>query len=327
MLTEHKKETTIMDVEKSKWMADITECLRSYDVLHLWRDAEDVLRREVVRGFVKKVSLNISSSSNQLANGILPTQTIHAGALSGPHSPIVPHTPLPTFSNVPNSALPPRTPYTPFTAFPLRQNGHIPITHSGSPYVHILNSNDDPLANLYSQILRFVERDLINIIRVVEKIALDPLSNKPKQALELKDVSASNGVLNDGFQITANVIWEEIGRAIMDELGNGIFASGRPDEFRKVSIRFPCEDSEIDTIPQNYELSQAFLRSLEYLCPSIAGVEALRTHSLYIAFENRWQLSVYFQLRWKEIVAKLDEVLGSQKLGLIPVKGTLLFIY
>jgi conserved oligomeric Golgi complex subunit 2 len=36
-------------------MLDISECLKTYDVLGLWRDAEDVVRREVVRGFVKKV--------------------------------------------------------------------------------------------------------------------------------------------------------------------------------------------------------------------------------------------------------------------------------
>lgn len=33
----------------------MTECLRTYDILGLWPDAEDVLRREVVRDFVKKV--------------------------------------------------------------------------------------------------------------------------------------------------------------------------------------------------------------------------------------------------------------------------------
>lgn len=39
-------------------MADLTECLRTYDMLGLWRDAEDVVRREVVRDFVKKVRLS-----------------------------------------------------------------------------------------------------------------------------------------------------------------------------------------------------------------------------------------------------------------------------
>ena len=31
-------------------------------------------------------------------------------------------------------------------------------------------------------------------------------------------------------------------------------------------------------------------------------------------FERRWQLPVYFQLRWKEIVTKLEENLSVTKL-------------
>ena len=45
-----------------------------------------------------------------------------------------------------------------------------------------------------------------------------------------------------GFEIMANVVWSEIGRALMDELGGVIFAAGKPDEFRKVGVgppRFP----------------------------------------------------------------------------------------
>lgn len=45
-----------LDVDRTKLMGDVTECLKTYDVLGLWRDAEDVLRREVVESFVKKVS-------------------------------------------------------------------------------------------------------------------------------------------------------------------------------------------------------------------------------------------------------------------------------
>ena len=53
------------EIEKSKLYADITECLRTYDVLGLWRDAEDVLRREVVREFVKKVKVSFSRIPGQ----------------------------------------------------------------------------------------------------------------------------------------------------------------------------------------------------------------------------------------------------------------------
>jgi hypothetical protein len=37
-----------------------------------------------------------------------------------------------------------------------------------------------------------------------------------------------------GFEIFANVVWTELARALTDELGNTLFAAGRPDEFRRV---------------------------------------------------------------------------------------------
>jgi conserved oligomeric Golgi complex subunit 2 len=46
----------LADIDRAKRLADLTECLRTYDMLQLWRDAEDVLRRDVLREFVKKVN-------------------------------------------------------------------------------------------------------------------------------------------------------------------------------------------------------------------------------------------------------------------------------
>jgi conserved oligomeric Golgi complex subunit 2 len=39
----------------------------------------------------------------------------------------------------------------------------------------------------------------------------------------------------EGFDFIGRVIWAEVGRAIMEELGALIFAVGRPDEFHKVA--------------------------------------------------------------------------------------------
>lgn len=37
-----------------------------------------------------------------------------------------------------------------------------------------------------------------------------------------------------GFEIMSNVVWAEIGRALMDQLGALIFAAGKPAEFKAV---------------------------------------------------------------------------------------------
>ncbi len=40
----------------------------------------------------------------------------------------------------------------------------------------------------------------------------------------------------------------------------------------------------------------------------------MATHPTFLAFERRWQLPVYYQLRWKDIVACLEDSLSANKL-------------
>ncbi|KAH9858848.1 COG complex component [Lenzites betulinus] len=275
------KTSRISETEKSKLYADATECLRTYDMLGLWRDAEDVIRREVLRDFIKK--------------------TLYPGALSAPRSPIVPHTPFapsgrPHSPGPPQTAsLPPRTPYTPFTAFASKQNPfEVALRADGSATAGslastaILDETDDPLAALYNTILRYVDRDVRRLMEIAEAVCVKSGSRERR---------SGNTDERPGFDIMANVVWAEVGRALMDELGNVIFAAGSPDDFRK-----------------HHETTQAFIRALEFLAPSVRSVEAMRKHIVFASFERRWQLPVYFQLRWKEIVSKLEEALATTRL-------------
>ncbi|KAI0675422.1 COG complex component [Trametes maxima] len=277
--------TKVSDIEKSKLYADVTECLRTYDVLGLWRDAEDNIRREVLREFIKK--------------------TIYPGALSAPRSPIVPHTPLPVSGRAPSPAppqtasLPPRTPYTPFTAFASKQNPfeftlHADASATSLASAAILDETDDALAALYNAVLRFVDRDVRRVMEIAEAVCAKS-GSRTRQGQG--QVTGGTDGQAPGFEIMANVVWAEVGRALMDELGSVIFAAGKPDEFRK-----------------HHETTQAFIRALEFLAPSVESVEAMRKHIVFAAFERRWQLPVYFQLRWKEIVTKLEESLVTTKL-------------
>ncbi|KAJ4483374.1 COG complex component [Lentinula aciculospora] len=266
----------LSELEKSKILPDLTECIRTYDVLGLWRDAEEILRSEVMRPFIRK--------------------TVFTGALSAPHSPLLPHTPFRSSMGTgfphSSSTIPPRTPFTPFTAFSTQQSAFpSALGKTKSPYSRLLDNNDDPLAKLYTQILRFVERDFSSIMDTAEKVCIKSrASTGPLQVGGLENGRNRDGV---GFDIMANVIWHELGKAIMDDLGGMVFASGRPDEFRK-----------------NYEITQAFIRSLDFMAPSAQAVQSMRSHPVYSMFEKRWQLPVYFQMRWKEIVSKVEEALA-----------------
>lgn len=180
------------------------------------------------------------------------SQTIFPGALAAPHSPIVPHTPFhssttPAFLSS-ATLLPPRTPYTPYTPFTAFHAKQAPSTYalgkSQSPYAHFLDESDEPLAKLYSQVLRFVERDLCRIMDVAEKVFVKSVSSSgrpdrgdastPQSVVAAQSAARPDG---EGFEILANVVWEVFGRAIMDDLGNSVFAAGRPNEFRKVCLQ------------------------------------------------------------------------------------------
>jgi hypothetical protein len=77
---------------------------------------------------------------------------------------------------------------------------------------------------LYNGILAFLDRDLKRIMDIAERIS----------ARIRREVGGA--VDTRGFEVLANVIWAEIARALMDELGSALFAAGRPDEFRKVCL-------------------------------------------------------------------------------------------
>ncbi len=52
------------------------------------------------------------------------------------------------------------------------------------------------------------------------------------------------------------------------------------------------------SVMQRYTVSMDFVRKFERQCGSQASVKRLRAHPCYQSFHNKWNLPVYFQLRW-----------------------------
>lgn len=79
-------------------------------------------------------------------------------------------------------------------------------------------------------------------MELAEKVSLKAgARSKPIGTLPaVKETQEKDG---DTFEIMANVIWAEVGRAIMDELGSKVFSAGKPSEFRKVRPSF-CTSSK-----------------------------------------------------------------------------------
>ncbi|WVF72910.1 hypothetical protein IAT40_007728 [Kwoniella sp. CBS 6097] len=100
--------------------------------------------------------------------------------------------------------------------------------------------------------------------------------------------------ISDRFDFYSNVIWPEIADALVQKLGSTIFAAGRPDELHR-----------------HYTTTHDFITQLESLAPSARSVHLMRSSASYESFERRWQLPVYFQLRWKEIVGTYEANLAA----------------
>ena len=158
-------------------------------------------------------------------------QLIHPGTLTTPQSPIIPHTP---FAAHQGPAWP-HTPFTPFTAFAHKTD---PFDSDYNAPLHLLDDNDNPLAVLYNQTLRFVERDVKRIMEIADRVSIKssvlPRATPDKNVAVPSSTAPSVGSVEQGFDIMANVVWAEIGKAIMDDLGGIVFAAGRPSEFRQV---------------------------------------------------------------------------------------------
>jgi hypothetical protein len=61
---------------------------------------------------------------------------------------------------------------------------------------------------------------------------------------------------------------------------------------------------------QNFTTTRHLINALEDLCPSADAVDRMRSHPSSDELRRHWQLPVYFQLRWKEIVGRLEQKLA-----------------
>ena len=71
-------------------------------------------------------------------------------------------------------------------------------------------------------------------MELADKVSVIKKTSKTGALLQEKMDGVKEKTTNgNGYEILSNVVWAEVGRAIMDELGSIVFAAGKPDEFRK----------------------------------------------------------------------------------------------
>ncbi|XP_063773650.1 conserved oligomeric Golgi complex subunit 2 isoform X2 [Pseudophryne corroboree] len=104
-------------------------------------------------------------------------------------------------------------------------------------------------------------------------------------------ISSEKADMVPGYDFLVNSVWPEIAHGLEEKLPS-LFSPGNPDIFH-----------------QKYTVSMDFVRKFERQCGSQASVKRLRAHPSYHSFNNRWNLPVYFQIRFKEIAGSLESAL------------------
>ncbi|KAJ8328849.1 hypothetical protein QVD99_004589 [Batrachochytrium dendrobatidis] len=102
---------------------------------------------------------------------------------------------------------------------------------------------------------------------------------------------------NTQYDLLADIIWTGIIKAIISRLPI-VFNAGIPDVFHR-----------------NYQTCIRFVQQFELLSGSTSLLRNLRNQESYIEFMRKWQLSIYYQIRHNEIVARFETGLvnGKQK--------------
>ncbi|XP_077093220.1 conserved oligomeric Golgi complex subunit 2 [Siphateles boraxobius] len=137
-----------------------------------------------------------------------------------------------------------------------------------------VKSNPNGLKMMYTKLLEFVPHHC-RLLREVTGGA----------------ISSDKADIVPGYDFLVNSVWPEIIRGVEERIPS-LFNPGNPDAFY-----------------EKYTVSMDFVRKFERQCGSQASVKRLRAHPSYQSFHNKWNLPVYFQLRFKEIAGSLENAI------------------
>uniref|UniRef100_A0A3Q3DKH5 Conserved oligomeric Golgi complex subunit 2 n=1 Tax=Hippocampus comes TaxID=109280 RepID=A0A3Q3DKH5_HIPCM len=132
----------------------------------------------------------------------------------------------------------------------------------------VVKSSPNGLQVMYSRLLEFVPHHC-RLLREVTGGA----------------ISSDKADIVPGYDFMVNSVWPEMVKGIEERLSY-LFNPGNPDIFY-----------------ERYCASTEFVRRFERQCSSQASVKRLRAHPSYAAFHNKWNLPVYFQLRFSFCVS------------------------
>lgn len=162
--------------------------------------------------------------------------------------------------------------------------------HVGSLLVS--SSSPNRLVELYNSVLAFVAIDAWQVCDASREISdqTHPIS------VEAVDSTQDNHEL--ACDIFTNVVWDTLSTRLLDSMGSTIFFVGHTDTFYS-----------------NFTLTNTLLERLLSLAPTDKARLRVQQHANWTAFKRRWQLPVYFQMRFRQVVTELEAELADGRVG------------
>ncbi|XP_062831794.1 conserved oligomeric Golgi complex subunit 2 [Anolis carolinensis] len=140
-----------------------------------------------------------------------------------------------------------------------------------------VQSHPNGLQTMYNRLLEFV-----------------PLHCRLLREVTGGSIPSEKGNTVPGYDFLVNSVWPEFVRGLEVKLPS-LFNPGNPDAFH-----------------EKYTISMDFVRKFERQCGSQASVKRLRLHPSYQSFNDKWNLPVYFQIRFREIAEALESALSEE---------------
>lgn len=148
------------------------------------------------------------------------------------------------------------------------------------------SSSSDPLVELYNSILTFVATTAFQVCDASREISHQLHTSSTSTVSDPTSDSSRNELDCDIF---TNVIWSTLSSRLLDTMGNTIFFVGQTDTFYS-----------------NFTLTSEFLSRFLSLAPTPESKVAMQGHANWSTFKRRWQLPVYFQMRFREVVTEME---------------------
>ncbi|EST07967.1 hypothetical protein PSEUBRA_002351 [Kalmanozyma brasiliensis GHG001] len=148
-------------------------------------------------------------------------------------------------------------------------------------------STSSPLVETYNAILSFVASTAWHVCDASREI-----SDQTRSAAATEALDTAERARDARCDVFTNVVWDELSSRLLDTMGSTIFFVGQTDTFYS-----------------NFTLTNDFLQRFLSLAPTDAAKLAMQEHPNWLVFKRRWQLPVYFQMRFREVVLQLESQL------------------